>query len=230
MGRWQKRLFVLSLLLTLPLLGACVRAQNEEAKKESKAIDEALRQAEAAEAELRTAEIGNIHNIDIAAMPKEVKDTYYAFCKASFEHQKWLIEHQRTVLGWQHLSTILLFVTAISIVISGMYMSWLQFYTLYIHVKTTPKASEKPTPKAMDKAIDKANQSLTDDPGETPLESRLTADVESSEAIPVNKANLSLSGVEISTPIVGVLILALSLAFFYLYLSLVYPVHFLGAK
>jgi hypothetical protein len=36
---------------------------------------------------------------------------------------------------------------------------------------------------------------------------------------------ISASGVEVSSPVIGLLILAVSLGFFYLYLSQVYPIH-----
>lgn len=45
-----------------------------------------------------------------------------------------------------------------------------------------------------------------------------------SDSQTINEIEVSLTGVEVSSPILGVIILVLSLAFFYLYLRYVYPI------
>lgn len=44
----------------------------------------------------------------------------------------------------------------------------------------------------------------------------------------VADVELSATGVKVSSPVLGVVVLALSLAFFYLYLQFVYPIHVIG--
>jgi hypothetical protein len=47
----------------------------------------------------------------------------------------------------------------------------------------------------------------------------------SSDLLPVTEIEATLQGLKISSPVLGVIILALSFFFFYLYLKYVYPIH-----
>lgn len=90
-------------------------------------------------------------------------------------------EHRQAVFEWQLFSSKVIFWLVVTLVVIGVYFSWLQFRA------GLPREGEKA------------------EPAETTIEA-------------------TTGGIKVSSPILGVIILVLSLAFFYLYLVHVYPI------
>jgi hypothetical protein len=119
----------------------------------------------------------------------------------STEHEQWKMEFERRIYEWQFVTSKLVFCLVIGMVLAGLYFSWMHFRATLrpstVHGKVV--ASVKPRlPPA--------------DPDAEP--NVPAAEVTQFEAY----------GFKISTPVFGVVILALSLGFFYLYLQTVYPI------
>lgn len=85
------------------------------------------------------------------------------------------LDHRQRVFEWQYMSSIIIFFVVITIVLIGLYFSWMQFH-------------------AKDGDVGQTN------------------------------VDVSKDGIKVSSPVLGVIILLLSLAFFYLYLVHVYPI------
>ena len=107
-------------------------------------------------------------------------------------------EHRRAVFDWQLLSSKVIFAVVILLVTMGVYFSWLQFMA-----SGQGGAPGEPAAEAAREAGDERKGG------------RLR-DLTSSFKGP--------GGFEVSSPVLGVVILVISLAFFYLYLVHVYPV------
>jgi hypothetical protein len=106
--------------------------------------------------------------------------------------------NRRDVYAWQSTSTKMIFVLVIVVVFSGLYLSWMQFHFAHTaSFRTTAANTESRT-------------SVTDP--HKPTEGTRT-DLE-----------LSSRGLRISSSVIGLVILALSIAFFFLYLNYVYPI------
>ncbi|HVT60938.1 MAG TPA: hypothetical protein VHR45_21410 [Thermoanaerobaculia bacterium] len=98
------------------------------------------------------------------------------------------------VYRWQLDSSRIIFVVVIFLVLVGIYFSWLQF-----------RISLRPKPARV--AADGAS------PGEAVAAAAMTEISASLEG-----------GIKVSSPVLGVVILVISLLFFYLYLAYVYPI------
>lgn len=110
--------------------------------------------------------------------------------------------HRRAVFDWQLLSSKVIFVAVILLVAVGVYFSWLQFMA-------AARAPQAPLPAPP-----------PDGAGGEPA-----AEETGARAGLFTTLEASASGIRVSSPVLGVVILVISLAFFYLYLVHVYPVH-----
>jgi cobalamin biosynthesis Mg chelatase CobN len=119
---------------------------------------------------------------------------YLAAMSEYYDYRLSGFQHRRRVFEWQLLSSKIIFVVVIGLVLVGVYFSWVQF-----------RSSFKP-PYGVDIAKKKED-------GETVSVEREKTELEA-----------SLSGIRISSPILGVIILIISFLFFYLYLAHVYPI------
>ena len=117
---------------------------------------------------------------------------------AYYRYRTTGFEHRRAVFDWQLLSSKIIFVAVILLVTIGVYFSWLQF--MAEHRRHPAPAPAAPEPEG-----------------------------EAAPAGPIARAVTTLeataSGIKVSSPVLGVVILMISLAFFYLYLVHVYPVN-----
>ena len=125
---------------------------------------------------------------------------------AYYRYRETGFEHRRAVFDWQLLSSRIIFAVVILLVLIGVYFSWLQFMAAARSAEAQARQSGKPSEKEK-------------------------AQVPAAEAKPAAKAGglmttieASTSGFKVSSPVLGVIILVISLAFFYLYLVHVYPI------
>lgn len=121
-------------------------------------------------------------------------------------HIRWQRDYERRGWEWHLFSTQLLFCIVMGIVAFGLWITYLQFkrdYTGRDHTKKMQAADteSKQTPAAAESA-DKKSQPHT------------TAN---------SSIKIGPAGMEMTSQIVGLLVLALSVAFFYFYVNEVYP-------
>jgi hypothetical protein len=106
----------------------------------------------------------------------ETQDICWKAYREGLAYYKRGLTHRSQVLGWQHVSTRIIFFTVLFLVGTGIYFAWVQF---------------------------KAGTGLQKN----------------------SEIEISTQGIKVSSPVLGVIILVLSLAFFYLYLRYVYPIN-----
>ncbi len=123
--------------------------------------------------------------------------------EAQARHLQWQRDYERRGWEWHLLSTQLLFGVVLLIVAFGLYITYAQFRRDY---------SGWQPPAAPDKA---GTPTPTADAAETPAPRPLPA---------ATTLKLSPAGLEVTSQIVGLIVLALSLAFFFLYVKEVYPI------
>lgn len=126
---------------------------------------------------------------------------YYRYRTSGFEHR-------RAVFDWQLLSSKVIFAVVILLVAIGVYFSWLQFMA-------SGQAGGPAGPAAKAGATKTRTAEAGQEAGDERKGGRLR-DLTSSFKGP--------GGFEVSSRVLGVVILVISLAFFYLYLVHVYPV------
>jgi hypothetical protein len=126
---------------------------------------------------------------------------------AEFQYEKTAFEHRRKVFDWQLLSSQIIFFVVIGLVLAGLYFSWLQF------------VADRRQPAARDAAAKGSDGPPDDSPDGSgrPEGSGVLARA-------MSTLELSTDGIKVSSPVVGVIILVISLAFFYLYLVHIYPI------
>lgn len=116
-------------------------------------------------------------------------------------YAKWLRQFARESWEWHLLSTKLLMAVVLGIVVFGLYVTYLQFTRelrkVRIRVRTGPPA--------------------TGQDGNTPPPPAEPVDPVAS------KLKIGPEGLEVTSQVIGLLVLAFSLAFFYLYVKEVYP-------
>lgn len=120
--------------------------------------------------------------------------------RSYYEYRTTGFDHRARVFEWQLLSSKVIFVIVLALVTIGIYFSWLQF-----RAGLVPQAAAAPAP---DGAAEKA-----------PAEKAPAGGTDTRTTI-----SLSGKGIEVTSPVLGVIILTISLAFLYLYLVYVYPI------
>ena len=121
----------------------------------------------------------------------------YAGADALATYADWGLSHRVRVFEWQFQSSRIIFFTVLFLVMAGVVFSGIQFW----------------------RSIKEAGGRVQEGGA---AEGPVVADVR----VPGTTSHLEIStgGLKISSPVLGVIILGLSLAFFYLYLIYVYPI------
>jgi hypothetical protein len=129
----------------------------------------------------------------------KMKAKYLEAMNGYFDYHTAGYLHRQRVFHWQLVSSNIIFVLVTLLVFSGVYFAALQFHEgMRQRAAANLAAAMGPAAKA------------------EPSGARV--------ADPVTKFSASLKGIEVSSPVLGVIILVISLAFFYLYLVYVYPI------
>ncbi len=134
------------------------------------------------------------------APPEWLKDpaTNQAFLDAMGEYYRYRasgLRHRSRVFEWQLVSSKLIFVTVLMLVGAGMVFAAIQFRVGLKRPRVEGPDGASPGAPTAVAAVDVATQ-----------------------------IDLSATSVKVSSPVLGVIILVISLAFFYLYLVYVYPI------
>lgn len=117
--------------------------------------------------------------------------------QAREEYTVFAWKNRQDAFAWQSVSTKVIFVVVIIVVLAGLYMSWMQFnFAHNMPLKVTTTSTEGPPIAA-----------TSTNPG-----------------IDVNTIEVNTSGVKITSSVIGLIILTLSIVFFFLYLKFVYPI------
>jgi uncharacterized membrane protein len=116
---------------------------------------------------------------------------------AYYQYRESGYVHRRAVFDWQLFSSKIIFYLVILLVLLGVYFSWLQF--MAEHRKPAKREAVQVETGPVDS--DKPRGGL------------------------LTTFKAGSGGLEVSSPVLGIVILAISLAFFYLYLTHVYPIN-----
>jgi hypothetical protein len=132
-----------------------------------------------------------------------MRTKYLEAMKGYYDYHTAGYLHRGRVFQWQLLSSKVIFVIVTLLVFSGIY-----FAALHFHEAMRRRAAEPMTvaSKTVTAAADSGDAQVPTFNSE------------------ITKLSASAKGIEVSSPVLGVIILVISLAFFYLYLVYVYPV------
>lgn len=145
---------------------------------------------------------------------------------AIYEYDSWGLQHRRSTLTDQRIKGWIIFCLVISIVVFGLVLSFIQF-RLDILQRTRAKSTK--SEGEMNPALkEPANEQETD----TNVSDKPVKDTDEKEPLAqeatLSKIKIGLDGLEMSSSILGLLILGFSLGFFYLYLVHVFEIKELG--
>lgn len=152
---------------------------------------------------------------DDVQLDDSTKAAYQNALRAYYEYQRSGLEHRKSVFAWQLLSSRIIFFTVIALVLSGVYFSGVQFHSSLRAARAAERDARR---KAKDLMQSSAGEVAGAAKG--PVATASTA-----AEYPVTQLEASLQGIKVSSSILGVIILALSFLFFYLYLKYVYPIN-----
>lgn len=138
-------------------------------------------------------------------LSKEERELFLSDYTAEVAHRNWKREFIQKSWHWHLWSTALLFVLVMAIIVFGLYITYLQFQKDYGLAEKRLRNSKAASAAAVVKAAG----------GEDAADG--------SAANRSSSLKFDASGLEVTSQVIGLLVLALSLAFFYLYVSRVYP-------
>jgi hypothetical protein len=129
-------------------------------------------------------------------------------CNAAIDlhDRKWKEEFTQKSFAWHLFSSKLIFYLVIAIVIFGLYVTYVQFNRDYRDWSLIPHHSNSPVSPA---------------PGALPEGQAVAGEVMLPR--PVSSLKLSAGGLELSSQVIGLIVLALSFGFFYLYVKEIHP-------
>ena len=118
--------------------------------------------------------------------------------EAREEYVVYAWKNRRDAFAWQSISTKMIFLIVIFVVLAGLYLSWMQFRAAHkMPMKiTAPSAGTLPSAGTPGDQLDAKTTSI----------------------------ELNTGGLKITSSVIGLVILTLSIVFFFLYLKFVYPI------
>jgi hypothetical protein len=126
---------------------------------------------------------------------------------AEADYEAWSLKHAEDAYEWQHISTIIIFVVVILLMVVGVIFSWIQFRQGMHHHPGQAIASTVSTIAQPASSGDTAQASS-----------------EIIEKSSVTEFSASPQGIKVASSTLGVIILVISMCFFYMYLAYVYPI------
>jgi hypothetical protein len=139
--------------------------------------------------------------VSLADLDESTREKYLESLQECFQYRISGYQHRKKVFAWQLYSSIVIFAVVVILVFTAIYFSWLQF---------------------RESLGRKRAEVLTED-HQKAAAAKGTADIVAKE-VGATQLEASLTGIKVSSPILGVVILVISLLFFYLYLVHVYPI------
>lgn len=132
--------------------------------------------------------------------------------KVAYEHQAWMLEYRQRAFEAHHVYTIIVFAIVCAMVLLGMYLSYKEFAI---------GAARR------QRLIERLVQRFRRPGGAKPDEARAGGDQDLSaeeKAAAATALEIGTSGVKVTSQVLGVIVLVVSMGFFYLYLKTVYPI------
>lgn len=132
--------------------------------------------------------------------------------KAAYDHQAWMLEYRQKAFEAHHIYTIIVFAIVCGMVLLGMYLSYKEFAI---------GAARR------QRLIERLVQRFRRPGGAKPDEARAGGgqDLSAEEkAAAATALEIGTSGVKVTSQVLGVIVLVVSMGFFYLYLKTVYPI------
>ena len=123
---------------------------------------------------------------------RKTKETINSLEEERIEYEIWIINYKKKIYEYQYFSGQILLFISITVLVCGLYFSYVQF-------------------------SDRINSNRLNNHGSENLENN---DNDKSKT----SLKIGAAGIEISSSIIGLLILCVSLAFFYLYIANIYPI------
>ena len=138
---------------------------------------------------------------DVVLTDGPTRQKYLAAMQRYYDYRADGYAYRSRVFEWQLLSSRAIFAIVLALVGAGMYFAAVQFRV------------------AMQEASRRISKATT--AGAAPV----TADAAETKSTLATQIEVSAKGIIVNSSVLGVIILGLSLAFFYLYLVYVYPIH-----
>lgn len=120
--------------------------------------------------------------------------------KTEANYHKYMFTQRMAIYNWQLNSGKILFYVVVLIVLIGLYLSYLQFKASTAHMEYQRKT--------------KASITTTDK----------IAESEAATSDPITKFEISKDGIKIDSAVIGLIILVISIVFFFMYLRYVFPI------
>jgi hypothetical protein len=139
---------------------------------------------------------------------KATREACETYAKTAFNHQVWLLQYRERAYEAHHSYTLWVFVLVCALVLLGRYLSLREF-----NLDTRRREAQL---LQMSKRLRRLAA------GKAAEESAAPADAGAAASTTLG---IDTSGVKVTSPVLGVIILVVSMGFFYLYLKTVYPVH-----
>lgn len=152
-----------------------------------------------------TAAEGAAAGASCAGYAGQAKEACEAYAKAAFDHQVWQLRYRERAYEAHHVYTLWVFVLVCALVVLGMYLSLREFNL------------DSRRREALLARLTKRMKELSPGDGDA-------------GAAPSTTLGIDASGVKVTSPVLGVIILVVSMGFFYLYLKTVYPINELSAS
>jgi hypothetical protein len=141
-----------------------------------------------------------------AEVPEDVMTAYHDALKASYARDKWSAEFKQRIYEWQLTSSKVVFVVVVLLVAAGVVFAAIQFWVGLVAARTLTSRGRELGDPVVGHGADPRDAAVQTAPD-------VSGTIEASAA-----------GLKVTTPVLGVIILTLSLLFFYLYLKFVYPI------
>lgn len=131
--------------------------------------------------------------------------------KTAYDHQSWMLEYRQKAFEAHHVYTIIVFAIVCAMVLLGMYLSYKEFAI---------GAARR------QKMIERLIQRVRRTAGGKPDEAKAAGgqDLSAEEKAEPATLEIGTSGVKVTSQVLGVIVLVVSMGFFYLYLKTVYPI------
>lgn len=161
------------------------------------------------------------------ALDETARKLIIAEAQQNAAYQAWRRQFVQDSWEWHLLSTQLLMYVVLVIVGFGLYLTYVQFTRPLPARRRTAPANAVTTAAA---APPPAAPGVAPPAGAGAIAAADPQPPDHDAALPVHKLKIGLDGLELSSQIVGVIILGFSLAFFYCYVKDIYPVQQWGEK
>lgn len=137
-----------------------------------------------------------------APMDPETRRQYLAYERAQYHFAVVALQQRADAFAWEEVASQIILFMVLLLVFAALWFAWLQFRVVLM----SPLAAQRET----------TVQSASTRTSPAEIKSR---------TFPVTVINASMKGgLKVSSPVLGVIILIISLLFFYLYLRYVYPI------